>query len=139
MVHKNPQNDPWYPANNSWRIKPETPETKEQIKSRLKDYLRFFSLFLRDNKKRDKSIVDWRGIPTIIGFYSNGISLYSPEKIESSWNNCFYSQEQAMEAYTLIDEVMKTKTINCRDDSKSWVLLDACFLEGLYSKLDQVK
>ena len=135
IVHKNPENDPWYPANNTWRIKPQAPESNGQIKERIKNYLHFFSLFLRDNKKRDKSIVDWRGIPTVIGFYSNGISLYQADKIEDAWYNCFYSDDQAMTAYNMIKGVMDNKSINCKDDSQGWVMLDACFLEGVYSEI----
>ena len=46
--YKNAADDPFYIANNKWRIKPRASESDVAIKQRLKDNLRFFILFYRD-------------------------------------------------------------------------------------------
>lgn len=102
LVHENMYNDPFHPANNQWRIAPSAPEPDSAIKNRIVNCLRFFALFYRDNLLRNKSTIDFEGFPRIFNWYSGGIGLPDRDKVDDSWIECFYDEEEAMKGYKLL-------------------------------------
>lgn len=136
IQHKLEQNDPYYPGNNRWRVKPVKEENDAQIKERMKNYLKFFTLFLQDSHKRNESVVNWRGIPTIVDFYGNGIGMCNRDEISNSWMHCFYNESQAMQGYELLEKTIQDNYLHCKKtDDGGWVMLDACYMEGLYAAI----
>jgi hypothetical protein len=98
----NQQIDPFAPAYNLYRQKPEKSENPEEIKKRVMNYLNFleaFYLFSSENKLT-KPESDW--FPTPLKMEMTGsIRLANSEELKD-WYACFYNEEQAVEGYKLI-------------------------------------
>jgi hypothetical protein len=85
IVHRLPGEDPFYPANNRWRLKPRTPEPDEQIRRRLKGFVHFFALFFRDNYLRRDSDISYVGLPCCFNWYNGGIGMQAKPEVDSRW------------------------------------------------------
>jgi hypothetical protein len=116
-VFNRSKEDPFSPSMNSWRIKPVQEETEEQIKKRTINYLHFLKSLYKyalDNKLVAITRA-WYPEP-IQMYFANGVRMaYNNEVID--WYQCFYNDEQAIEAYKLLSATMhklkvpKTETI----------------------------
>lgn len=107
LVHSNMINDPFHPSNNQWRIRPTAPESDSAIKQRVKDCIRFYALFYRDNLKRpDKTSINFAGLPAIFNWYSGGIGIPPRQEVDSSWINCFYNKAQALRGYDMMERLI---------------------------------
>lgn len=107
--YKQNELDPFYGANNQWRIKPGKPETPEQINKRVKDCVRFYSLFYNDNLLRDTSIISFVGLPSCFKWYSSGIGVLTVDKLGDEWKDCFYDKAQALKAHALLENLITQK------------------------------
>lgn len=130
-----PANDPFHIDNNRWRIKPKKPETDEQLKKRLKDYLHFHILFYRDNLAKNAKTISFYGFPTCLKWYAGGIFIIKKEELAESWYKCFYNKDQAMKAYLMIDDLIGKKYKWPEGRSISWVKKNLAVLEQMYEKL----
>jgi hypothetical protein len=114
--NKNNSNyDPFSLANNSWRIKPQQPETLIQIRNRTLKYLYFlktYYLHAIDNKS-EMLTLGWYPTP-IQMHYGNGARMAYNTELRD-WNACFYNEEQAVEGYKLISGTMRTVTVHKKD------------------------
>lgn len=91
---------------NLWRIKPATPETKEQIRERTFQYLQFLRICFQyqvDNKIESLTH-GWYPQPFQLHFVNAARMAYNTELRD--WYACFYNEEQAVEAYKLISGTM---------------------------------
>ncbi len=95
-------NDPFNAIFHKWRKKPLEPETKEQIKARVLDYLNFLkSVYEHAKANKFETIkMDWYPNP-IQMYYSNGVRMANTEEL-IDWNKCFFDEEQAIEGYKII-------------------------------------
>jgi hypothetical protein len=107
--YKQNELDPFYGANNQWRIKPGKPETPEQINKRVKDCVRFYSLFYNDNLLRDTAIISFVGLPSCFNWYSSGIGVQAADKLSDEWKDCFYDKAQALKAHALLENLITQK------------------------------
>lgn len=107
--YKKNEDDPFYTANNQWRIKPKKPETQEQINKRVRDCVRFYGLFYNDNLLRDTSIISFIGLPSCFNWYSGGIGVQKAEKLGYDWQACFYDKAQALKAHALLENLILQK------------------------------
>lgn len=134
IVHKRPAEDPFYAANNQWRIKPSAPETSEQIRLRVKNCVHFYSLFYQDNHQREETQISFSGFPTCFIWYNGGIGIEPRETLDKSWIDCFYSNAQAMQGYKLIEAELEKHALKWPEHPTSWVKQTGEVLEQLAGK-----
>jgi hypothetical protein len=137
LIHQNKLNDPFYPANNLWRIKPAKPETEDAIKARVLQCIKFYALFFRDNIKRQKKEINFLGLPRIFEWYRRGIGLPDKKKIHESWVHCFYNKEQAIKGYNLLRALIVDYEFNWPKGAPNWVYETHSVLEQMYHKLNE--
>ena len=101
--------DPFYPANNLWRVKPTRSETDSFIKKRVINCVLFYQKFFADNADRAAPSISFYGLPTCFKWYSGGISLINQDKLGQKWMNCFYNKAQAIQGQQLVDKVISKK------------------------------
>jgi len=123
-VQKDITNDPFYGANNQWRIKPAKPETDEAIKKRLQQALDFYGKFLDYNVAMGVKTVTFSGIPSIFIWYKGGVAVGPKEKVEQEWINCFYNREQALKSRDMIENIIGKK-YKWDKNEPNWVKQDA--------------
>ena len=133
--HENQLNDPFHPVNNKWRIKPDNKETKAQINERVKQCVKFYALFYRDNIKRQQSDISFRGLPKILQWYNGGIGVYERLEVDESWIDCFYSKEQAMEGYEIVRKHILNNRFVWPDNAPNWVYQTHAVLEQMYGEM----
>ncbi|HKP32703.1 MAG TPA: hypothetical protein VJT83_08245 [Chitinophagaceae bacterium] len=92
-VHANIFNDPFHPSNNKWRVRPSKPETDSAIHERVKQCVRFYALYLRDNIKKNRSTINFSGLPSCFRWYSGGLGLLDEDSLPYEWDQCFYSEK----------------------------------------------
>jgi hypothetical protein len=133
MVHANIYNDPFHPANNQWRIKPDKPESDSAIRQRVTNCLKFFALYYRDNLLRNLSSIDFEGFPRIFSWYRGGIGLPDRDKIDSTWTNCFYNEEDALKGYKFLRLLIVDYEYEW-PEKVQWYLQTHFVLEQMYHK-----
>jgi hypothetical protein len=132
--YKEKADDPFYIANNKWRIAPRAPETDDAIKQRLKDNLHFFILFYRDAIARKAPKISFYGLPSCLKWYAGAIHLQGEKEINGKWKACFYNNAQAMKAYGMMDKVITMK-YKWNKEKISWVKKNLQVLEQMYQNL----
>lgn len=132
--YKNAADDPFYIANNKWRIKPRASESDVAIKQRLKDNLRFFILFYRDVIARKSAAASFYGLPSCLEWYAGRISIQNKKEISQKWKDCFYNDVQAMKAYDMMDNVI-LKKITWPKNTTNWLKKNLFALEQIYQNL----
>jgi len=138
-AQKQPADDPFYGANNQWRIKPKKAETDEQIKKRVMDCVQFYYKLLMDKAaKENKSVATFVGLPEIFTFYDGMITVLGKEKLKDKWVNCFYNKEQAIKAQALLEDMI-TKKYNWNKKEPNWLVKDAAVLKQIYDNLAAAK
>jgi hypothetical protein len=136
LVHQNMYSDPFHPVNNQWRIPPQKPETDSAIKQRVKDCIRFYALYYRDNIRRQKRTISFEGLPAIFEWYRRGIGLPDKEKVDKSWINCFYNKEQALKGYEILRDLIVRYEFDWPKGAPAWVYETHSVLEQMYHKLE---
>lgn len=135
LVHKQPVKDPYYPANNKWRIRPAVSESNEQIRQRLKDCVHFYSLFFKDNRLRQQTDISFIGLPNCFVWYNGGIGLPSLIELDNKWKDCFYSEDQALKGYDMLKRILEKHELIWPKHAASWVDETQEVLEQLRDKL----
>ncbi len=103
--------DPYSAAMNSWRKKPVSIESAEQIKKRTIAYLIFLKALYEHEKKNNLDNAEASWYPKPLKFYNNTVRMaYNNEMID--WYNCFYSDDQGIEAYKLISGALRSIKIS---------------------------
>jgi hypothetical protein len=94
--------DPFLLGNNSWRIKPTSSETTEQVKKRTKGYLEFLQLYYQYTIDNDVQTLTsgWYPAPLQMN-YNNGVRMAYNTEVKD-WYACFYNDTQAIEAYKML-------------------------------------
>jgi hypothetical protein len=132
--YKDIQDDPFHISNNQWRLHPKKPESEEQIRKRLKDYLHFNILFYRDNLAKEAKEISFYGLPTCLKWYAGGIYMVKEPDLNANWFYCFYNKDQAMKAYKMMGDLL-TKKYNWPKGNVSWVNKNLSVLEQMYERL----
>ncbi len=136
VAHRRPEEDPYYPSNNRGRIKPRSPETTAQIRHRLKNYLHFFSLYFLDVYDRHlTSEISYIGLPYCFEWYNGGIGMTKESDLETIWVDCFYSRDQAMEGYRLLEDILQSHSLKWPENPTSWVQQEGQVLQQMSDKL----
>lgn len=128
------QDDPYFALNNQWRIKPAKPETEEQIRARLLNYLAHVTSVLQSARIREQDYFSLKFSPGIVKLYNVGVGIVQEDKIPASWRESFYSEEQAHKAYEIFQDYLLEENIPVRNTG-NWVSDDLGILveiqEGL--------
>jgi hypothetical protein len=117
---QNYTDDPFYISNNYWRVKPRQPESDAAIKERLRQCIRFYVLYFKDNIKRDATSISFYGLPSCFAWYTGGISIVNEEKLKAAWMNIFYNQQQALNAREIMEKLI-SKQYNWDTTQTNWV------------------
>jgi len=133
---ENFRDDPFYPGNNSWRNKPLQTETDKQILSRLTGYLLHSAYLLKAADTRKQTIISWEFSKGVIKIYNGGIGLVPRDEIPEIWTHNFYSKDDALKAYEMFDEYLRTTTYKGTPKG-NWVLDDHAILLDIISGLKQ--
>ena len=116
---KNLSDDPFYPANNKWRVKPIKSENDAALKQRIIDCVLFYSKFFKSNAEHGYSSISFYGIPSCFKWYSGGISITNKDKLNAKWIDCFYNKEQAIQGQQLLEKAI-TKKYNWNKGEPKW-------------------
>jgi hypothetical protein len=135
MAHKRPGEDPFYPANNQWRIKPLVSETGEQIRLRVKGFVHFFALFYWDSYRRQAMEISYSGLPCCFELYNGGIGMQSKADLDKRWMGCFYSDDQAFRGYGMLADILERHELKWPENPTSWVQQTAQVLDQMEQKL----
>lgn len=100
------ESNPFTRENMLWTIKSKEPESEDQIRQRVKDYVRFCQYYLEGYSRGGATKISFVGIPNIFNYYTGGVSIPSDDKLNKKWTDCFYDQKQAFDAYTMIRHVI---------------------------------
>jgi hypothetical protein len=94
--------DPFSQEMNTWRVKPQSSESKEAIKRRTLNYLQFLIVYNQFIKENELNFYTYGWFPTPIQMqYANGVRMSYSDEL-NDWNACFYNIEEATEAYKLL-------------------------------------
>lgn len=111
--------DPFNTNLHEWRKKPAAPESPQQIKDRTLSYLRFLETFYTHAIENDLENPGGRWYPQPLKFYSNKVSMAYADEL-ADWYNCFYNEEQGIEAYKLLSgALMKVKIAGENDNTRN--------------------
>jgi hypothetical protein len=135
MAHQDVRNDPYYPSNNRWRIKPAHKESEPEIRERVKGCVRFYALYFRDHIKRHKKVIEFIGLPEIFTWYNGGIGLPVKGEISESWVNCFYNRDQAAKGYDILKNLIEVYEFDWPTGTPGWHYRTHSVLEQMYEKL----
>jgi len=135
LVHKRLQEDPFYPENNKWRIKPLAAENSDQIRERVRACVHFYSLFFKDNRQRQQDDISFIGLPCCFEWYNGGLGLPTEMELDKKWISCFYSEDQAYKGYDMLKTLLETNELKWPDHKMGWVIQTQAVLEQIYNKL----
>ena len=134
-AHANGRNDPFHPFNNKWRIHPSKTESDSAIRERMKNCIRFYALYFRDHILRNRSEINFSGLPTCFIWYRRGIGLYETDALTDDWTDCFYSEKEAIKGRNIIKELFKKYDFDWPKGTPSWFYETHSVLEQMYHKL----
>ncbi|KAA6431436.1 hypothetical protein FEM33_24285 [Dyadobacter flavalbus] len=129
--------DPYYAANNQWRIKPTESENEKQIHERLTNYIAHNLCILKSAQIREQDYISWEFSEGIIKLYNVGIGIVSIEKIPQSWIDNFYSREDALRAHEIFETYLRTGT-HKKFATGNWVKDDYNILLGIQNGLTKM-
>lgn len=130
--------DPFALQNNTWRQKPSQKENKTALINRLKNNIHFFTLFYDYNINSKAEAVNFTGLPTCFTWYAGGIYLQKRDKLKPGWNNCFYNETQAKEAFDIADELLNFK-YSWPEGETNWLKQNVFVLKQMEQKIDSLK
>jgi hypothetical protein len=134
-AHANMQNDPFYPANNAWRIRPNRLESDSELRERVKNCIRFYALYFRDHILRHRTDINFAGLPSCFIWYNRGIGIYEIDALPLAWKKCFYSTPQAIKGRNIIQKMFDKNGFVWPTGTPSWFYDSHAVLEQMYHRL----
>jgi hypothetical protein len=132
-----PEQNPFHPENNLWRVKPARAEPDSALKLRTKRAVDFYAKFFADNAARNGNVISFVGLPSCFKWYRGGISVMGQEKLEEKWIGCFYNKQQAIEAQQLLEGII-SKKYKWKKQEANWVKQSADVLRQMRDTLDRL-
>ncbi len=129
-ANKNPFNK----INSEWRIKPKAPESEAELKKRLKGCVQFYEYFFKGYVESKSTEIDYSGLPSCFKWYQGGIFVQNEKKLDKKWINCFYSQEQALQARQTIEDAL-SKKYDWDTTERNWIRQLIPVLKQVHDKL----
>ncbi|GAB2807580.1 hypothetical protein [Ferruginibacter profundus] len=128
--------DPFYPANNQWRIKAKQPEDSAQLTIRLANYLKHIALILKAAQERKQDIVSFEFSLGPIKIYNGGIGAHPYTIVPETWKNCFYNDSDALTAYSMYEDYLKNGRYKGAGVG-NWIEDDYNILLSIYADIAQ--
>lgn len=129
---KNYHEDPFYPANNEWRIKPTHAENAMALNERLSGYFRHNLYILKAAKERKSEVVSFSFSQGIIKIYNGGIGIQQLRNVPDSWANTYYNSADALKAYKQFGEYLQSSQYRGAGTG-DWIDDDYNILLGIYA------
>lgn len=133
-VYAAPDNSPWHPVNNRWRIKADTAESNPKLLARFKNHVQHYITLLQamvDNKGNTLSVLN---SPSCIQIYNGGIGIRDAEGIDKEWYDTFYNMEDANKCIGIFETVITRYPYQGSSTGK-WSEDDLRVLKALYAGL----
>ncbi|MEP6927489.1 MAG: hypothetical protein ABI834_07625 [Ginsengibacter sp.] len=127
--------NPFNKNNSKWRVRPSKAESPAELNERLKNCVQFYEYFLHGYSESENDEIDFAGYPTCFKWYQGAIYVLSPKHLDKKWINCFYSEEQAMQARQMIENIVTTKKYNWDTTQKNWPQQTADVLKQIHDKM----
>jgi hypothetical protein len=126
--------NPFNKINSLWRIKPVKVESNDELNKRLKGCVQFYEYFFQGYAKSTSTEVDFLGLPTCFKWYQGAIYVQGPKNLDKKWINCFYSEDQAMQARQIMEDVV-TKKYDWDTTQRNWLQQTADVLKQIHAKM----
>lgn len=127
--------NPYNKKNSEWRIKPGKEENKDELRARLKGCVQFYEYFFSGHAESESNEVDLLGLPSCFKWYHGGILVQGPKNLDKKWINCFYSEEQAMDARQIMEDALTTKKYDWDTTQTNWLKQTANVLKQIHDKM----
>ena len=127
--------NPYSKVNTHWMFKPSESETEQQLKERLKGCVTFFQYFINGHVKSNSAEIDFTGLPSCFRWYQGGIFVQSAKSLDKKWVNCFYSDDQALRARDIMQNVLQKKYEWDTTTQKNWLAQIVPVLEQIKKNL----
>lgn len=105
---KNYKEEPFYAANNSWRIKPSKPETNKELEDRLANYFQHMVYLLKAADTRNLDVISFEFSMGIIKIYNGGIGIHDYEVLPEEWRNTYYDEADLSTIYNMYADYLET-------------------------------
>jgi hypothetical protein len=132
------QNDQFYWANNTWRIKPAHREDTAQLRERLLNYIRHVCQILQCADEREQRNVSFEFSLGPIKIYNGGIGIHNYSIVPDTWKHCFYDDADAQGAYGIFSNGLRQSRYHGANTGK-WVKDDYNILLAVYNTIRQQK
>ncbi len=131
--------DPFYYANNVWRIKPLSKESPEQIHDRLGNYFKHLAYILKAASERKQRAVSFEYSQGIVKIYDGGIGINPLNIVPESWAKTFYRDEDAFMAYKMFETYLIKGNNYKGTITGDWYKDDYKILTSIYGDLKEGK
>ena len=112
--------NPYNKIISEWRVKPSKEESADALRERLKGCLMFYAFFFQGHAESGSTEINFIGLPCCFNWYHGGITVQNETRLDKKWINCFYSQEQALQARQMLEDVI-TKKYDWDTTQKNWM------------------
>ncbi|MGH2648466.1 MAG: hypothetical protein ACRDE8_12890 [Ginsengibacter sp.] len=127
--------NPFNKINSQWRKKPSKAESPQELNERLKECVQFYEYLFTGNAESDNNDINFLGLPTCFKWYQGGIFVLSEKNLDKKWINCFYSEEQALQARQMMEDAVTTKKYNWDTTQANWLKQTANVLKQIHDKM----
>jgi hypothetical protein len=101
--------NPFARQNYKWTQKPKKPESDEEIRNRVKQFVQFYAYYFQGFVDGNAQQIDFNALPNCLNWYQGGISIQNKDGLDKKWMNCFYSAQQAFKGRQMLEDVIVKK------------------------------
>jgi hypothetical protein len=135
---ENYKEDPFYPANNLWRIHATKSETTQQIQDRLANYFKHLIYILKSSIERKQAVVSFEYSQGIVKIYNGGIGILDPNLVPKTWVDGYYNNKEAASAFKMFYNYLKTSHYKAAGIG-DWMQDDYNILLSIYADIKEGK
>ncbi len=126
--------NPYNKINSEWRTKPNKRESEVELKERLKGCIQFYQYFFTGYVESKSTEIDFSGLPSCFKWYQGGIFVQNKKKLDKKWIDCFYSEDQALQARQIIEDAL-SKKYDWDTTERNWIKQLVPVLKQVHDKL----
>ncbi|MEO8112265.1 MAG: hypothetical protein ABI594_19615 [Ginsengibacter sp.] len=126
--------NPFNKMNSAWRVKPTKAESEDELKARLKGCVQFYQYFFKGYVDSKSDEIDYTGLPSCFKWYEGGIFVQGEKKLDKKWIDCFYSEQQALQARQTMEDVL-SKKYDWDTTERNWIKQLVPVLKQVHDKL----
>jgi hypothetical protein len=126
------KDDPFHQENNAWRAKSSSPETRQDLHFKMREYFKHLALILNAATERKQNVVVFQYSMGPVKIYDGAIGIYPYPIVPQEWKDTFYSDSSALAAYTIFKNYL-TKSDYNGASSGNWIEDDYNILLSIYA------